>query len=320
MMKALAKEWLFRSGLTLHLMQRCRKPWVLMLHGIDADDLPLDAFQRLLSFCSTYFQPMPLAELLKRNGTQRSHELGPGKPAVALTFDDGLRNNALLAAPALIAHQIPATFYICPGQIDRTAWIWTYEVRARLASLEAQAARQLMLTCMPSCAGELEAFVTSLKKSAPAVLAMHLETVWRATADFMPSMRQREAFDLMPWEEVRRLNHPLFSIGSHTLTHQTLEAGTVTDFEREVGGACDRMVQEGLQRPADFCYPDGRYCAESVEVVRRYHRSAVTTRAAVFADGFDPILMPRIGAAASLGEMTWRLIRAARVSNQALPL
>jgi peptidoglycan/xylan/chitin deacetylase (PgdA/CDA1 family) len=312
MMKAFAKSWLYRSGVTLQLMRRCRQPWVLMLHGIDPDDLPVEAFRRLLEFCGRHFEPVALADLLELPAQGAESTKWVGKPLVALTFDDGLRNNLLLAAPELRSRNIPATFYICPGQIDRSAWIWTYEVRARLADWDQRALEPFLRAACPASEGDLERFVRCLKASSPTVLASLLEKVWQATPDFRPSARQRDAFDLMTWDEVRQLKDPLFSIGSHTLTHQTLETGSAAEFELEIGTACNRIGQEGLAHPADFCYPDGRYCAEAIEIVRKHHRSAVTTQAAVVPTGFDRWLIPRVGAVPSLAEMAWRLIRAAR--------
>lgn len=311
-MKAFAKTWLYQSGVTLHLMRRCRQPWVLMLHGIDPDDLPVEAFRKLLDFCARHFQPVALVDLLESHSQSAARSTRVGKPLVALTFDDGLRNNLLLAAPELRARHIPATFYICPGQMDRSAWVWTYELRARLADWDKQALESFLTAACPACQGDLERFVRFLKASSPAGLASLLEKVWQATPDFRPSARQRDAFDLMTWDEVRQLKEPLFSIGSHTLTHQTLETGSAAEFEFEIGTACDRMEQEALARPADFCYPDGRYCAEAVEIVRKHHRSAVTTRAAVVPAVLDRCLIPRVGGVPSLAEMAWRLVRAAR--------
>ena len=45
--------------------------------------------------------------------------------AFALTFDDGLENNASIAAPILREHGVPATFYVTTGFVEgnRMSWI-----------------------------------------------------------------------------------------------------------------------------------------------------------------------------------------------------
>ena len=40
--------------------------------------------------------------------------------AVSYTFDDGLRNQYLIAAPIMEKLQIPGTFFIIPGQVSAT--------------------------------------------------------------------------------------------------------------------------------------------------------------------------------------------------------
>ncbi len=40
--------------------------------------------------------------------------------AVSYTFDDGLRNQYLIAAPIMEKLQIPGTFFVIPGQVSAT--------------------------------------------------------------------------------------------------------------------------------------------------------------------------------------------------------
>ena len=43
------------------------------------------------------------------------------RPAVAVTFDDGFAGNHSYALPTLLRHEIPATFFVTNGLIDRMA-------------------------------------------------------------------------------------------------------------------------------------------------------------------------------------------------------
>jgi peptidoglycan/xylan/chitin deacetylase (PgdA/CDA1 family) len=50
---------------------------------------------------------------------------GPGDPRrIAVTLDDGYRNNLQHAWPVFQRHNAPFTVYVCPGFCDRTAELW----------------------------------------------------------------------------------------------------------------------------------------------------------------------------------------------------
>jgi peptidoglycan/xylan/chitin deacetylase (PgdA/CDA1 family) len=90
-----------------------RPPVVLVYHGIGGS-----APSRLLT-------PVDLLERhvrwLRRRGYgfAAARDLDPASPprraTAVLTFDDGWRNWLTDALPSLLALQVPATFYVCPG-------------------------------------------------------------------------------------------------------------------------------------------------------------------------------------------------------------
>src|SRR5690606_10926871 len=88
-------------------------------------------FENTLKFLSERLTFVSLDEFLKRLSTR-----GPSpRGLAALTFDDGFRNQYEVAYPILKRHQIPATFYVCSGLVESGAYIWTWEVCARLEQL-----------------------------------------------------------------------------------------------------------------------------------------------------------------------------------------
>ena len=119
----------------------------------------------------------------------------------AIVFDDGLRTNVLVAYPMLRALGIPATFFVCPGLIEERRWLWTHEVRRRLEFAGRHTRRQLAAGL--GAPAEVEAFVQWMKEMQFPRRA-RVETALRhATAGFVPSELEREAFDLARWDELR---------------------------------------------------------------------------------------------------------------------
>ena len=79
----------------------------------------VEMFQRYCLFFAKYFEVIPLGTLVERinNGTQVGNEL-------AITFDDGYRDNYEFAAPLLKAAGLPATFFVVSQFIGTECVPW----------------------------------------------------------------------------------------------------------------------------------------------------------------------------------------------------
>ena len=44
--------------------------------------------------------------------------------SIAITLDDGYRNNFEQALPVFQRHAVPFTIYVCPGFAERTSELW----------------------------------------------------------------------------------------------------------------------------------------------------------------------------------------------------
>ena len=240
-----------------------------MFHGTPRRDAGL--LERQLAWLRRRFRIVRLEDVVG---------LGPDcSPCVALTFDDGLRNNVQVAYPILKKLGLPATFFVCPGLIDRAAWLWNHEARQRLRH-----------------AGEA-AEVVEWMKTLPSRLRHEVEARLRqVTQAFSPSPSQRADFDLATWDELRSLDARIVSIGSHTLSHPILPMSPPQEIEAEVAESRARIEAE-LQRPVEtFAYPNGAYDETVREYVRRHYRIAVSTEEGPLTPVCDPHLLPRLSA------------------------
>jgi peptidoglycan/xylan/chitin deacetylase (PgdA/CDA1 family) len=115
------------------------------------------------------------------------------KRATAITFDDGYACNARVAAPILLAHRYPATFFLTTGAIGSEREFWWDE----LATL-------LVETCVP-----VTGLITVGAKqyeidfAAPLVPAKILKA-WHWTS---PSRHVRLQNYMDVWREMRALSH-----------------------------------------------------------------------------------------------------------------
>jgi len=277
-----------------------------MFHGTDDRHYPLAVFKAQLAYLAQRFKIVPLAVMVQ-------HLSNPDRGAsvsgeIAITFDDGLRNNYTVAYPILRRLGIPAAFFVCPGVIEQCKWQWTHEVAERLMSLsEAQRAGIAQDVGAPSTTPE--AFKEWMK-TLPISRRMVVEEYVRArTPQFEPTEEQRRRFDTMTWDELRSLDPSLITVGSHTLTHPILTTLTPAQAAVEIHES-RRCLETKLGRPVEyFCYPDGAYDDSIVQMVQESYRAAVTAVAGFVRAGDDLHRLRRISTAEQLFLLTWRLHR-----------
>ena len=222
---------------------------------------------------------------------------GAGPRCIAVTLDDGYRDNLEHAWPVFRRHGVPFTIYVCPGFSDRTAELW-WEALERI----------ITTTDSLALPGEGPVEVLSTRDSAEKQRAFQAWTAWLTTeAD---EARQRRAIraladkyrldlaalaaDLvMDWDEVRSIAaDPLCTIGAHTMTHAALARLPHDAALREMRDSADRIEAEIGRRPATLAFPYG-------------YRAAAAEREAALADeaGFAASFTTRPGYVPAAG--TW---------------
>jgi len=212
--------------------------------------------------------------------------------------------------PILRALSVHATFFVCPGLIGSSKWLWNHEVRCRLKTLPQQRlcdlSRQLQTT-----GNSVEEIVEWMKTLALPKRCQAEEAIRLAAPDFNPTDAQREAYDIMSWEDLHSLDPKLITIGSHTLSHPILPLLTVDELEFELRESCCLLEQKLSRAVEYFCYPNGSYDARVHHAVKTIYRAAVTTESGVVSRGgkTDPHRLPRIPSAESAALTAWRLHR-----------
>jgi len=274
-----------------------------MYHGTPSESAP--ALEAQLRYLARHFRIVPLESVMNRFGNP-----GASSNEIVLTFDDGLRNNLTVVYPILRALCVPATFFVCPGLIGSGKWLWNHEVRSRLKTLPQQGLRDLtwQLQAPSDSVEEIVEWMKTLDlpKRQQAEEAVHL-----TTPSFNPTDAQREAYDMMTWEDLRSLDPGLITIGSHTLSHPILPRLTPDELEFELRES-RHLLEQRLNRAVEFfCYPNGSYDARVYQAVKTIYRAAVTTESGVVgrSDNTDPHRLPRIPSAESAALTAWRLHR-----------
>ncbi|MDQ2668413.1 MAG: polysaccharide deacetylase family protein [Gemmatimonadota bacterium] len=259
-------------------------------HGVREDEdidathylqLPSSAFRAQLKYLETNYECLGIEDAVVR-----LREGGFSRPTVAITFDDGYRNNLSVALPILRELGIPATVYVATGIIGTTQQLWTTELEY---ALRQSGERELRLPeNIPGIPVRLRS-----SNAASAALISALKTVPRAirvaVLDSLRGQLERpsipSAFEFMTWNDVTALDQTgLVRVGAHTVHHEILSRLPEEAVEMEIVDSIAMVARHVTHPSTTFAYPNGR----SEDIGER----AV---AAVAASGCDAALSTIIG-------------------------
>jgi len=233
-----------------------------------------------------------------------------GRSLVALTMDDGYRDNATHLLPFLAARQLPATIYLESRPLDerRANWSHLFFWLVKREGVELVARRYLTAS---EDAVALEGLRRCLEEG-EAKLLYRVKRVLKYDAD--PDDRERVLAALleesggdvegltselyMTWEQARELRDAGWELGGHTISHPVLSRLSREEAAHEIVEGERSLERELGLVSTSFAYPFGRpwdYNEDSVEAVRASEfQLAVTTTSGVNRPDTDPLLLKRI--------------------------
>jgi peptidoglycan/xylan/chitin deacetylase (PgdA/CDA1 family) len=258
---------------------------ILTFHRVNDDHDPFlpalstAVFAARMAHIAQHYRVLAVEELVERvrQGTTPRN-------ALALTFDDGYRDNLTHAAPILARHRLPATIFLATGYIgtpevpwfDRVALAFKRSLRMDVTlpggqplPLQTEGDRLAGLTL---AMGWLKALPDEERRRA----------VERLEANLRPRGLERPKRVMLTWEEVDALRGLGFSLGAHTVTHPILSRLTPERAREEIQGSKDAIERTVGVPVRAFAYPNGGpedYSSTTVRIVQECgFRCAVSTR------------------------------------------
>lgn len=294
----LSSNWptraLCKAGLAARLLRpNGGAPVILLYHGVtrasgrglgnfDGKHVHVDLLRRQLTLLRRSRRIVPLPELIDalRRGSRT-------EGMVALTFDDGYRNNVEHAAPLLADCGAPATFFLATGFIGESRWAWVDRLEAALdRAPEGERALSVLgeRVRLTGAARERQSVLMRVKALLKALPWQQAEAQSREVeAELGTDIGAPDGdYRFMSWEDARELRDAGFEIGAHTVNHALLSRVPLAEAEREIIDSRSRVLAEiGSCSPA-FCYPNGKrrdYTAEVRELCGRHFAAALSTEA-----------------------------------------
>ncbi|MEL6296940.1 MAG: polysaccharide deacetylase family protein [Pseudomonadota bacterium] len=209
-------------------------------------------------------------------------------PFIAITLDDGYRNNRTHALPVFERYSAPHTIYVATQLSDGDACIWWEVIERALQSAES-------LVLPAPLAGTVSTKTAADKQRVFQRVLGVIETIHPYDVpDFVARIAEQADVDttsvcrelVMGWDEVAEIaRHPLVTIGGHTITHPRLTGLDADDARREIDTSLDVIGERIGARPRHFSYPYGSAVSagpREFEIARDLDiTTAVTTRKGV---------------------------------------
>jgi len=259
-----------------------------------------DQFRQQIDYLLDNYVVLSLPQLIQRD---EEHSLDQDRQYCILTFDDGWRDNFIHAREVLLEKGVPATIFLATDFIGTGRWFWPERLgflfdnmiargnwRSQTARLRELAMafgldHSLLIGCLetPTHQGRIRKYdkvVERFKKYPQETLERFL-VGWQSEMGLEgPTGRA-----VLNWDEVRQMVGDGISFASHGHTHRILTNLTSDFVQSELELSTTVLSDQNLPFLPVFCYPNGSYNNEIIDIVRHAgYRYAVTTRFGVNRD------------------------------------
>ena len=209
-------------------------------------------FEAHLAYLTHACDVLPLDAIADRGAAPN------GRVGVAITFDDGYRDNLDVAFPLLRKYGCPATIFLPTSFIGTGRPFWWEQLEAWIADARAEVAHDGDVYDLATVSGKDRLFDrlrVGLTRAGPArrqQLLEHARALLAASRDVESST--------LSWPQIDSLAASgLISFGAHTVNHFAVSSLTDAELDFEVGASRRELTQRLAVPSGFFAYPYGRY-------------------------------------------------------------
>lgn len=292
---------------------------IVMLHRVlgpghrtlmPGNALPVELLDRFLADARRRgWAPVTVEEA--REAARRPNRRGR---VLAITLDDGYRDNLTVARDVFHAHRTPFVVYACVGFADRAA---TVDVAGAPRVVEKGVLVERLVLDHESVEFPHATTPEPLRCATPDEKSAALDRLWGAFAadpagaesalQAALASHGMVAADVLAdtylsWDELRALAaDPLAEVGSHTLTHRRLSQLPLDEAREELAASKARLERELGTAVRHLAYPYGgpESCGAREYALAEecgYAVAVTTRRGNLFREhGSRPMALPRIG-------------------------
>lgn len=236
-------------------------------------EISIHDFEKQVAYLSKNYNVISLDEIVERVARRESL-----RRCVAITFDDGFKDNYENAYPILKKYNIPATIFLITGDIENGTAPWFIKLRyifMRTEKTHFQLRAHGEIATFPMRTREEKYFASKkamvcLKDSADEKKLLLLDNLCeKLSVDEFDGLNNL----MLDWNQIKDMSRNNISFGAHTVTHPILNRITSEVVENEIKKSKE-SIEAIIGKPVTaFAYPFGKkteYSNKIFEVLRKF--------------------------------------------------
>ncbi len=274
---------------------------ILLYHGVTSDEsigienyshkhIQRNHFLEQMEFVKKKCRVLSIDEIVEINDNNANFPVN----AVAITFDDGFRNNYTIAAPILDELALPAAFYVSSGVVNTNIMFWVdiLEDCINQTSIDCIKIQLEEKCCLPLSTRldkirsleRIKQFCKTIYSNEKDDLVKKIITQTKVT----PDITHARNYQKLDWQEVIELsNSSLFTIGGHSMYHDILSKMTVKKMESDITLSVELLKYHLKQDIRHYSYPEGQLDHYNQKVIDDLKKNGIKCSPSAIS-GFNP--------------------------------
>lgn len=278
------------TGVFAYYRRRQKSPMVLFWHDvaknasstIEGESFPTKLFCKQITYLKKHYEIISMEEYYDRyiHRTFTNRE-------VVITFDDGYKNNLLVAAPILKAQNIPFSIFISANNVELQKRFYVLIPRMIIIGARLTEVGIPLLSYRKTCNTDAERIACAKEIEHKIKYLSHNDA--EAVANYLVSIIGKEKFNalcnqytngmLLSWDDVIKLHDEYgCTIGSHCMDHCICHETQDKEAVRYQLVESKKLIEKRTGLKCDFfAYPNGDYTDYSNNIVEKEYKMGFST-------------------------------------------
>ncbi len=198
------------------------------------------------------------------------------KKDVAISFDDGFKNNFTIAAPILNKLKIPAIFYLCPRSINKNEMFWVDQIETCIDKCKKS---KIEITYLGLGNFNLDnvkkkIFIIKKIKKICKNLNIHkknkLIKILKKKTSVEPNIKSSKNYEVANWKIIKKISkNNLFTLGGHSLSHDILTKMNTRELNYNIVKTIEIIKNKTGVNVEHFSYPEGKFDNNVIKYLKK---------------------------------------------------